>query len=210
MYKTNSFGEFKLSLDDEGEFSFWLDKKHERFFTYGSLRGLGENILYLYRYDDLIALPDTFDSLRKSLLSSGIDHIDYNKDESRNLEVRISRCDGSCGYITVESVVDWNSNKYEYARKQVPWFDEKGREYSVRFEPWNEKEIGKAFDEAKDILKEKREQKLEEIRQACDFIEETSKAWGYNSFRNPFKSKFSSDDEKDGGGFLGFLSWLFK
>ena len=212
MRKSYQQGEFDFVLDDEGEFILWIKKEYERFSTYGcSLSDMGEKILHLYRYNELLNSLDTFDFLRKKILHDDIKYLSYREEEYKCLGLILSHYDRGA-YVRVESLVDWCYGQWEYAREQVPWFDEKFLYYSVSFNYWTENEINRAFDQARTMLEERREKRLQEVKDACDFVEETSKAWGYSSFKNPFKpqEKEIKPQEKNKSGFFGFLSNLFR
>ena len=213
MSKSYEQGEFDFVLDDEGEFILWIKKKYERFSTYGcTLSEMSEKILQLYKYNELCDLLDTFDFLRKKILKDNVQYLSYKKETCKYLGLSLVKSDYGGGYVGVDSLVDWCYGKWEYARKQVPWFDEELLRYTVSIEHWTENEINRAFDKARKILEKRRQKRLQEVKNACDFVEETSKAWGYSSFKNPFKvqEKEIKPQEKNKSGFFEFLSNLFR
>ena len=182
MSKSYEQGEFDFVLDDEGKFILWIKKKYERFSTYGcTLSEMSEKILQLYRYNELCDSLDTFDFLRKKILKDNVQYLSYKKETCKYLGLSLVKSDYGGGYVGVDSLVDWCYGKWEYARKQVPWFDEELLRYTVSIEHWTENEINRAFDKARKILEKRRQKRLQEVKDAEEDMKRLLVEGGYIS-----------------------------
>ncbi len=183
MYKSFEKGNYDLTVFDSGDFGFWL-RKNGKSISVSSypLEKLGDKILKMYRYDELVKSLDTFDLIKVKLLKNGASHFTNANEQVGSFEVSIYLSEKYGGRI---SLVSYNSPD----KGKIPWFEKDGEyeDYKLDFDVISDQGILEAFDTARSELERRREALLNEIKDIFNFIEETTLVWGYDSFHNPFQ-----------------------